>query len=190
MQDWKKNPLWKPVKAITSMEMLPDIVSSETSHTRKEKRVTFHMPVDACEKLSRSKANPTVAPHYSLRVFCTSSDHYRPANQAYYAGVGQVTNQSIPIEYPSSPDVVFDGQLVAFKERGLRGKAGSAPPFDLTKNPTAASWNSSRLYSVVMGHTGPTTGKKKDITKVCVMCLADGSGLTSRDSTSRSFSRK
>lgn len=148
------------------MEMLPDIVSTETSHTRKEKRVTFHLPVDAVEKLSRSKANPNVGPHYSLRVFCTSSDHYRPANQAYYSGIGQISNQSIPIEYPASPDMVFDGQHVAFKERGLRGKAGSAPPFDLAKNPIGVNFTSSRLYAVVMGHTGPTTGKKKEITKV------------------------
>lgn len=60
----------------------------------------------------------------------------------------------------------MDDLVVPFKERGLRGKAGSAPPFDLNKSTKGLVLLPGRLASVMFGHTGPTTGKKKDQAKV------------------------
>jgi hypothetical protein len=84
-----------------------------------------------------------------------------------------ITNRNIPIEYPANPDVTVDELPLAFKDKGLRGKAGSAPPFDLGKGkvyPGGSDWRVGRMVAVVMGHTGPTVGKKKDA-KVSRSCL-------------------
>jgi len=112
------------------------------------------------------RSNPNSHPHYSIRLFSTSSDHYRPPNAPYQASSIYITNRSIPIEYPSTPDVIVDGHVLVFKERGLRGKAGSAPPFDLDRSSRGIVLNPGRVTAVVMGHSGPTLGKRKDEAKV------------------------
>jgi E3 SUMO-protein ligase PIAS1 len=67
LQDWKPNPMWKPIKALTNMEMLPgksflegrwlmiDIGPNETSHTRKDRKVHMTLSPDLIEKLNYSK---------------------------------------------------------------------------------------------------------------------------------------
>ena len=55
LADWKASPMWKPIKAITNMESLPDISATENSHVRRDKKVTFSMPADVCEMLQRTK---------------------------------------------------------------------------------------------------------------------------------------
>lgn len=82
------------------------------------------------------------------------------------AANSHITNQHIPIEYPSNPEAYLDGSHVPFKERGLRGKPGSAPPVDLGKSLQGLILAPGRMTSVTMGHAGPTTGKKKDVAKV------------------------
>ncbi|OCF32849.1 hypothetical protein I316_05485 [Kwoniella heveanensis BCC8398] len=80
---------------------------------------------------------------------------------------GQVapSNRNLPIEFPSNPDCAVDNYGLAFKEKGLRGKAGSAPPFDLEKGPNGLSRVPNRPTYVTVGHSGPTVGKKKDQAK-------------------------
>lgn len=77
-----------------------------------------------------------------------------------------IVNKAIPIEYPNNPDVYVDEYGLPFKERGLRGKAGSAPPFDLDKGAKGLPKVAGRMTSVSMAHTGATVGKKKDVSKV------------------------
>ncbi|KAK8866164.1 hypothetical protein IAR55_001315 [Kwoniella newhampshirensis] len=165
MQDWKPNPLWKPIKALTNMEMLPDISANENSHVRRERRTNFQIPNDVIEKLNHTRANPRSHPRYAVRLFCTSSDHYRPSGMPIQPGQGLVSNRNIPIEYPSNPDVSVDNYNLSFKEKGLRGKAGSAPPFDLEKGPNGLSRVPGRMTTVTVGHSGPTVGKKKEYSK-------------------------
>jgi E3 SUMO-protein ligase PIAS1 len=70
LQDWRDNPLWKPVRALSNMETLPgeyapfcvcgsadpvDISANENSHTRRERKVHFTLPTEVVEKLSASK---------------------------------------------------------------------------------------------------------------------------------------
>lgn len=81
----------------------------------------------------------------------------------------------MPIDYPSNPDVYVDDYPITFKERGLRGKAGSSPPFDLDKSGKGLSRVAGRMTSVTMGHTGPTIGKKKEVSKVIFLELYQGS---------------
>ncbi|ORX37448.1 hypothetical protein BD324DRAFT_450942 [Kockovaella imperatae] len=160
LMDWKKNPMWKPVKAVSGMELLPDIDANQKNHFRKDRRVALHLPPDVVDKLKSSKDSKS-PPHYSLRLFCTSSDHYRPPSAPYSASTAHIRNVSIPIEYPSNPDISVDYQNLPFKQRGLRGKPGSAPPFDLGSAPSGLSLNSNRMTTIVFGHTGPTS-KKSD----------------------------
>jgi E3 SUMO-protein ligase PIAS1 len=83
-------------------------------------------------------------------------------------GAAPVTNRQIPIEYPNAPDVTVDDSPISCKERGLRGKAGSAPPFDLDKSSRRLTRMPGRLATIVMGHSGPTVSKKKEVAKVRV----------------------
>lgn len=55
LADWKPSPMWKPIRALTSMEQLPDIMPNESSHTRKEKRVYFNLTGDVLNLLNQSK---------------------------------------------------------------------------------------------------------------------------------------
>lgn len=55
LADWKASPMWKPVQAITDMEMLPDITATENSHVKKDKKLVFSLPSDACQKLQATK---------------------------------------------------------------------------------------------------------------------------------------
>lgn len=55
LADWKASPMWKPITAITNMEMLPEITAAENSHVRKERKITFTLSPDACEKMQQSK---------------------------------------------------------------------------------------------------------------------------------------
>lgn len=80
-------------------------------------------------------------------------------------GIPPPSNRNVPIEYPNNPDVVVDDHLVPFKERGLRGKAGSAPPLDLDKGSRGLSRIPGRSTIVIMGHQGPTVTKNKNISK-------------------------
>ena len=118
------------------------------------------------------RSHPQSHPHYSVRLFCASSEHYRPPQAGYQSLNSQITNRNIPIEYPSNPDAGVDEHAVPFKERGLRGKAGSAPPLDLNKTSRGLTLSIGRLTTVVMGHTGPSVGKRKEQAKVRNKTLA------------------
>ena len=84
------------------------------------------------------------------------------------ASTAHIRNIALPIEYPSNPDVTVDHQVIPFKQRGLRGKPGSAPPLDLGSGNQKLNVSGSRMTSVVFGHTGPTQKKKEDW-KVCIV---------------------
>ncbi|WVR06101.1 hypothetical protein IAU60_003130 [Kwoniella sp. DSM 27419] len=165
MQDWKPNPMWRPIKALTPMETLPDISHNENSHVRREKRIHLTLPQDVIEKMNQSRNNPNQHTRYAVRLFCTSSDHYRPPGHPLYPGQIPPTNRSIPIEFPANPHISVDHQDLSFKEKGLRGKAGSAPPFDLEKGPGGLSRAPNKITYITFGHSGPTVGKKKDQAK-------------------------
>lgn len=126
------------------------------------------------------RSSPNDIPQYSVRLFCTSNDHYRQPG-AYTSNTAHITNKKIPIEYPNTPDFVMDDYHLRYTERGLRGKPGSAPPVDLHRTSRGISLVPGTLRSVVFGHTGPTTGKKKDVAKVSsVMAQAHYSAFSSR----------
>ena len=72
----------------------------------------------------------------------------------------------MPIDYPNNPDVNVDDYPIPFKERGLRGKPGSAPPFDLDRGSRGLAKVPGRMVGVTMGHSGPSVGKKKEVSKV------------------------
>jgi hypothetical protein len=97
----------------------------------------------------------------------------------------------MPIDYPTNPDVSVDDYPIPFKERGLRGKPGSAPPFDLDKGTRGLAKVPGRMVGVTMGHSGPSVGKKKEVSKVSptlpTRTWADGRNSFSRWSTARSL---
>lgn len=121
---------------------------------------------------TNARSDPRSRPVYSVRLFCASNEYYRPPNMHHHPpGMPVPNNRNVPIEYPTNPDVLVDGQVVPFKERGLRGKAGSAPPLDLDKSSRGLVRMAGRMAAVTMGHQGPTPSKKKELSKVgCGPC--------------------
>ena len=53
--DWKVNPMFKAVKALTGAEMLPDIGVAESSQVNRKKHITFYLPQDVVTKLQQTK---------------------------------------------------------------------------------------------------------------------------------------
>lgn len=47
--------MFRAVKAVTAMEMLPDINHGENSHSHRDKRVSFYLGADVVEKLQQSR---------------------------------------------------------------------------------------------------------------------------------------
>ncbi|KAK4689486.1 hypothetical protein P7C73_g627, partial [Tremellales sp. Uapishka_1] len=88
-----------------------------------------------------------------------------PSNTPVTSATVHVNNKRIPVDYPANPDVDVDDYRIEFRERGLRGKAGSAPPFDLDKSSKGLVLHPERMCSVTMRHTGPTVGKRKEVHK-------------------------
>ncbi|WVQ82518.1 hypothetical protein IAT38_004647 [Cryptococcus sp. DSM 104549] len=160
--DWKPNPMWKPIKALTPMEYVPEVSVNDSSSTRRCKKATFVLSTDVIQKLEQTRANPNAKPRYSVRIFAASSDHYYPPQHNPHR---TNLNVRVPIEFPNNPDVMVDySQSYHFKEKGLRGKAGSAPPFEVERA-GKLSLQPGRLSSVTFGQTGPTVAKRKEYAK-------------------------
>ncbi|WVO16818.1 hypothetical protein L204_104504 [Cryptococcus depauperatus] len=163
LQDWKSNPMWKPLRALTSIETLPDIAHNESHSTYRGKKTNLVLPNEICDKVKFSRSNPSLKPHYSIRLFCTSSDHYHPLS-SIYARQPPLPSRNIPIEFPNNPEVAVNGVILPFREKGLRGKAGSAPPLDVDKS-KRVTVEPGKVTGVTFGHRGPTTGKNKNQSK-------------------------
>jgi E3 SUMO-protein ligase PIAS1 len=101
-------------------------------------------------------------PRHSIRLFCTSAEHYRPQ----YSYGQPPTTRSIPIEYPSQPEVLYDDAPVIFKDKGLRGRAGTAPPLDVATSRKGINLLPGRLTTVQFAHMGPTLKKQSGPAKV------------------------
>jgi hypothetical protein len=56
MQDWKENPMFKAIKAVTNMDQLPDINHGESTHTARDKRITFYLAADVVQRLQSTKS--------------------------------------------------------------------------------------------------------------------------------------
>lgn len=53
LEDWRSTPCWKPIKALTQMEVLTDITIQDTAHAKREKRISFSLSPDDCVLLSK-----------------------------------------------------------------------------------------------------------------------------------------
>ena len=76
-------------------------------------------------------------------------------------GFATYANVKLPIDYPSTPEFDINGHLLPFTQRGLRNRAGSAPPFDLQSGPRGITPTAGKLWAVTLRHTGPSLNPKK-----------------------------
>jgi E3 SUMO-protein ligase PIAS1 len=106
-----------------------------------------------------------LTPSHSIRLFITSNLHYSPGDM-HSRDSYHITNRAIPMDYPVTPEVFIDSLAVMIKDKGLRGKAGSAPPLDLNTHNRLSTPKSVQL---TVRHSGPSLNpKKKDDAKVGV----------------------
>ena len=51
MAKWRATPCWKLEKAMTTLDLLPDITAGETVQSKRERRITLTLAADDCAKL-------------------------------------------------------------------------------------------------------------------------------------------
>jgi len=101
LQDWKASPMWKPIKALTSMEMLPGSLFSShcscqltTGRYRRERELPY-------EKREKSHALPL--PRYH-REDCGPPDRTpNPRSTTRSASSAHPTNTTDPPTRPTPP---------------------------------------------------------------------------------------
>lgn len=147
--------MWRPVRALSHVEPLPHISANEPSNTRREQRASFMLNPNDLKLISQG---------HSVRLFCTSSLYYRPDETLRNTDNVHITNSAIPMDFPVTPDVTFEGMPILIKDKGLRNKAGSAPPLDLNAHRRIGV---PKQYTITMRHSGPSANpRKKEDSKV------------------------
>jgi E3 SUMO-protein ligase PIAS1 len=78
-------------------------------------------------KLSSEDRSKIAAGKHQLRLYCTSSVYHVPSNpQSLWA------TQLCPMEFPPVCEIKVNGRPIP-TNRGMKKKAGTAPPADVTK---------------------------------------------------------
>lgn len=114
---------------------------------RKNQKFTFVLSEEQLTKLTSRK------PKYQLRLYCTSS--------TYHVTGSNFRAPNCPIEFPSTCEVRVNNTLVSANFRGIKKKAGTAPPADITalvKRGLGPPVTNS-VDMVYVNSTQPVTGK-------------------------------
>ena len=51
LANWRATPCWKPVRALSNMELLPDIIAGENQHSKRERKLVLALGADDVAKL-------------------------------------------------------------------------------------------------------------------------------------------
>ena len=92
------------------------------------------------------------SPKYQLRLYCTSSTYYTPDSPFRSPGA-----TPCPIEFPPTCEVRVNGTQLNANLKGLKKKAGTAPPPDLGKlvRQTANATNHVEMIYLKSQQPGP-----------------------------------
>ena len=101
------------------------------------------------------------SPKYQLRLYCTSSTYYTPNGSFRSPGA-----TPCPIEFPPTCEVRVNGTQLNANLKGLKKKAGTAPPPDLGKLVRQTSNASNRVEMIYVNSQQPAPPKVVLLTRV------------------------
>ncbi|KAF9270117.1 hypothetical protein L218DRAFT_1071605 [Marasmius fiardii PR-910] len=142
---WKESPFFQMDQPVSGLVECPE-TSSATD--RKQQTVVFTLNSEQLEKLKRPSSR------YQLRLFCTSSLYWNNSTsfRSYQA--------SCPIEFPPTCEVRVNSSVLTASLKGMKKKAGTAPPPDLGKH-VRLNTTQNRIEMVYVNSQQPTQPKAK-----------------------------
>ncbi|KAI0695175.1 PINIT domain-containing protein [Cytidiella melzeri] len=142
---FKHSPFFKIEKAVSSIVECPE---STSQMDRRSQALSFVMSSDLIAKLS------SASPKYQLRLYCTSSTYYSPT-PSFRPNQGPC-----PIEFPPTCEVRMNNNQLSANLKGMKKKAGTAPPPDLNKHLKVTVGMTNRVEMVYVNSQQPTPSKK------------------------------
>ncbi|EJF66776.1 PINIT domain-containing protein [Dichomitus squalens] len=143
---FKYSPFFRMERIVSAVVECPE---STSSMDRRSQSLTFTMQPDIIAKLNSS------SPKYQLRLYCTSSTYYTPNGSFRSPGA-----TPCPIEFPPTCEVRVNGTQLNANLKGLKKKAGTAPPPDLGKLARQTANASNRVEMIYVNSQQPTPAKK------------------------------
>ncbi|PIL31883.1 transcription factor [Ganoderma sinense ZZ0214-1] len=143
---FKPSPFFKVERIVSSVVECPE---STSSVDRRSQSFTFVMQPDIVSKLN------SPSPKYQLRLYCTSSTYYT-ANASFRSPGATLC----PIEFPPTCEVRVNGTQLNANLKGLKKRAGTAPPPDLGKLVRQASSATNRVEMIYVNSQQPMPPKK------------------------------
>ncbi|KAK1233038.1 E3 SUMO-protein ligase pli1 [Marasmius sp. AFHP31] len=144
---WKESPFFQVDQAVSTLVECPETTSATD---RKQQTVTFTLNAEQVDKLKKPGSK------YQLRLFCTSSTFW--LNNASFR-TQHAPSQPCPIEFPPTCEVRVNNVVLTASLKGLKKKAGTAPPPDLGKY-VRVSTTQNRIEMVYVNSQQPTQPKK------------------------------
>lgn len=141
---WKDSPFFQIDQPVSGLVECPETTSATD---RKQQTVVFSLNSEQLEKLKRPSSG------YQLRLFCTSSLYWTNSTsfRSYQA--------PCPIEFPPTCEVRVNNVVLTASLKGMKKKAGTAPPPDLGKY-VRMNTTQNRIEMVYVNSQQPTQPKK------------------------------
>lgn len=136
------SPFFRADQAVSTVV---ECMESISSMDRRSQVLSFTLSSEHVQKLALKP------PRYQLRLFCTSSVYYSPSR----------TNQPpCPIEFPPTCEVRVNGTMINANLKGLKKKAGTAPPADLGSTVRVGVGSQNKVEIVYVNGQQPVQHKK------------------------------
>ncbi|KAG7099103.1 hypothetical protein E1B28_000976 [Marasmius oreades] len=141
---WKDSPFFEVDQPVSGLVECPETTSATD---RKQQTVVFSLNAEQLEKLKRPSSR------YQLRLFCTSSLYW--TNSTSYRSY----QAPCPIEFPPTCEVRVNNVVLTASLKGMKKKAGTAPPPDLGKY-VRMNTTQNRIEMVYVNSQQPAQPKK------------------------------
>lgn len=142
---WRFSPFYRIDQVVSPVQ---ECLESTSSTDRRSARFNFYLTQDQLAKLNSTKAK------YQLRLYCTTSQYYITTGTAF-------RNTLCPVEFPPTCEVRVNNQVVSGNFRGIKKKAGTAPPADITKFSRTASGQGNQVEMIYVNSNQPAANKQR-----------------------------
>lgn len=141
---WRHSSFYRIDQAVSPVTECPE---SASSTDRRSVRFNFYLNADQVAKLaSRS-------PKYQLRLYCTTSQYYITLGTSF-------RNTPCPVEFPPTCEVRVNNRVLTANFRGIKKKAGTAPPADIT-DMSLRGQGAGNQVEMIYVNSNQATGPKK-----------------------------
>ncbi|PVG03348.1 hypothetical protein CPB86DRAFT_779686 [Serendipita vermifera] len=142
---WRPSPFYRIDQPVSNLQECPE---STSSSDRRVARFNFYLQPDQLSKLQQPSSK------YQLRLYCTTSQYYITLGTSF-------RHTPCPIEFPPTCEVRVNNHLLTANFRGIKKKAGTAPPADITALTLRGAGNVGNQVEMVYVNSTQTVGNKK-----------------------------